>query len=751
MGVEPALIADYLGIVGDSSDNIPGVKGIGPKGAVALLEEFGSLEGVYENIDKVKAGKLRDNLIAAKENAILSKELATVRWDVGVEFTWDNLECRPNFSEEMRALLTELEFLKLGERIERLANGSSKSKGTPLPQSTEASSSVSDMVARFAAKYTCIQDDAALAALFDRLDKEPIIAFDTETTGLGHGARLVGFSLCASDTEAFYIPLRHVTEDKQCDLSLAIAGLTNFLKGKKIVGQNLKYDWNILRAEDLRPGSGSVFFDTMLASYALEPGERHGMDELSRRILGHETIKYSDVCGTGKNEISFTHVELDRATAYAAEDAHVTWLLFRELSKAIEKEPTLGKVFREIDLPLVDVLADMEWQGVRVDRAHLETLAQEFTVDLARLEKEAHLSAGQEFNLASPKQLQEILFGKLNLPAFKKTKTGFSTDVEVLEKLAVMHELPAIILSYREIAKLKSTYVDVLPLLADGEARVHTSYNLTVAATGRLSSSDPNLQNIPIRTELGKKIRAAFVSKPGHQLLGADYSQIELRVLAHLSGDEALVAAFKRGDDIHALTAAKIFEVDASDVTPDLRRKAKAINFGLLYGKTAFSLAEELAITRAEAANIIEAYFAQYPTVKKFLDGLVESAREKGYAETLYGRRRKIQGINDRNKMVKNMAERMATNTPIQGTAADLMKLAMIRVHNEIAKSQTKAKLILQVHDELVLEVPDSEVAAIGELVKRVMEGVGRLPGFPQIEVPLTVEIGHGPNWLEIT
>lgn len=770
MGVGPELIADYLGIVGDSSDNIPGVKGIGPKGAVSLLEQYGNLEGIYANLDNMKPNKQLEHLKAHKESAFLSRELATVRTDVGIDFDWKELEVKPVFGDELKALLAELEFTRLADRIAKLATGDASAAGkraaapaapevagaesaarvSPAGARAEAEVRAGDRVKGLSPRYECITSLETLDKIFAKYKSAEKLAFDTETTGLGFGATIVGFSFCAADTEAFYVPLYHEQLGEQCEPKAALDRLAKFLKDKRIVGQNLKYDMNILRRHGVVLDPDCVYFDTMIASYVLEPSDRHNMDDLSEKYLGHTTIKYKDVCGSGKSEISFAQVDLARATEYAAEDAHVTWLLYQTLAPLLAERPALERIFREIELPLVPVLADMEWAGVKIDKAHLRRLSEEFADTLKRLEIEAYAAAGGEFNIASPKQLQEVLFEKLKLPTMKKTKTGYSTDVEVLQKLAILHDLPAIILNYREVAKLKSTYVDVLPELADAEDRVHTNYQQTVAATGRLSSSDPNLQNIPIRTPLGKKIREAFVPAKGCVLLGADYSQIELRILAHMCGDKHLKNAFAKGQDIHSDTAARVFHIMPDEVTPEMRRKAKAINFGLLYGKTAFSLAEELKITRKEATDIIDSYFRQYPTVKQFLENLIEKARETGYAETLYGRRRRIDGINDRNKMIRNMADRMATNTPIQGTAADLMKLAMDRVFATLKKEKVQSRMILQVHDELVLEVPESEVQEVSALVKRTMESAGALPGFPKIDVPLTVEVGTGKSWLAI-
>jgi DNA polymerase-1 len=563
----------------------------------------------------------------------------------------------------------------------------------------------------------------------------------------------VGISLCGDAARAFYLPLSHRDPQTkellpgQCGKAEALAALAEFFRHKKVAGQNLKFDLNILRKAGLVLAPEQVAFDSMIASYILEPESRHGLDLLAAKHLGHKNIAYEEVCGEGKNQIPFSEVPLEQALEYAAEDAHVAFLLMEELGRRLSEAPELEKVFREIDMPLVPVLAEMEWNGVAVDTEHLRRVSEEFSHDLADLEKRAYLLAGEEFNLSSPKQLQKVLFTDLKLPPSRKTKTGYSTDVEVLQKLSHLHELPALILEHRELSKLQGTYVDVLPTLVDpGTHRVHAQFHQTVAATGRLSSSDPNLQNIPIRTASGKLVREAFVAEPGCLLLGADYSQVELRILASMSEDELLTDAFRKGEDVHALTASQIFSVPLREVSEDQRRKAKAINFGLIYGKSAFTLAEELGTSRAEASDIIKRYFARYPTIRGFLDSLVEKAKETGYAETLYGRRRMIEGIQSKNKMILAMAERMAVNSPIQGTAADLVKIAMVRLSGALRAQKLKARLILQVHDELVLEVPEGEVERVTALVRDCMENAGA----GKVHVPLTVEVGVARNWLAL-
>ena len=546
MGVGPEMIIDYLGLVGDSSDNIPGVKGIGPKSASILLKQFGSMDGIYENIDSLKKNKQRENLETFKEQAYLSRDLATIRVDMDLDCDWESLKCKPETGEAMRDLLEELEFAKLAPRLARWEKGNLAAP----PVKKETAEKV---------QYHCITRLGELERTFNTLKSAKVIAFDTETTGLQYDAELVGFSFCASDKDAFYVPLIHANAKAQCDRAEAVKLLGEFFKDHQIVGQNIKFDIKVLARYGLEVEAQQIAFDTMLASYVLAPGGRHSMDALALKYLDHNCIPYSEVCGTGKKEITFDQVEVGPATDYAAEDAWVTWRLYGQLKKLIDGNKALKSVYYDIELPLLSVLARMEREGIAIDRELLGEMSIEFGGVMEQLVEKAHALAGEEFNLASPKQLSEILFVKLGLPTIKKTKTGFSTNVEVLIKLAVHHELPEVILQYRELAKLKNTYVDVIPELANGDGRVHTSFNQTVAATGRLSSSDPNLQNIPIRTEMGRRIRGAFVARKGYVLLGADYSQIELRILAHLSQDKALKSAFDRGADIHRSTASKVF------------------------------------------------------------------------------------------------------------------------------------------------------------------------------------------------
>ncbi len=757
LGVLPPLVPDYLGIVGDSSDNIPGVKGIGPKGAVALLEQFGSLEGIYRNIEEVKKEGQRKTLIECQDVALLSKELATVKRDMELKTDWHALRCEPTAGEAHFALLQELEFGNLEKRMRAWKMPAGEGKKIALaPAPVEVrpyAPPAGDLAAAAKKEYKILRTAKELEAALKSVSDAPLLAIDTETTSLQiHEAELVGFSFAGHSDRAFYVPVGHVNAegklaDGQMPLKEALKIFGAFIKGRKLTGQNLKYDVNIFRGVGIEISPAQIAFDTLIASYILEPEQRHNLDVLAGKYLGHKTITFEELCGEGKNQISFAQVDTEKAGEYSAEDSHVALLLTDILAKKLAEIPALERVYRNIDLPLVPVLASMEWEGVAIDTAHLQKISGVFAEQMEALEQRAHELAGGEFNLSSLKQLAKILFEDLKLPVVKKTKTGFSTDVEVLQKLRHLHELPEVILENRELAKLKGTYVDVLPTLCHPKTgRVHTNFNQTIAATGRLSSTDPNLQNIPIRTPSGRLVRQAFVARSGNLLLGADYSQVELRILASMSGDELLCKAFNEGQDVHSLTAAQIFGVPLKNVDSDQRRKAKAINFGLLYGKSAFALSEELSISRTEAADIIKKYFAQYPTIRGFLDGLKESAKKSGYAETLFGRRRYIEGIHSQNKMLLAGAERMAVNAPIQGTAADLIKIAMISLQGELWKGKWQSRLILQVHDELVLDVPESEVDSVSILVKEHMENAG----LGKIHVPLTVETGVAKNWLEV-
>jgi DNA polymerase I len=751
LGVPPNLVADYLGLIGDSSDNIPGVAGVGPKGAVALLEQFGSLEGIFEDLSQVKREGQRKQLSDGKESALLSKRLATVKSDITVDLSEPEIRCLPNMGGALQAVLLELDFHTLAKRLSDPALFSHREE--PATKNEEHLDSIS--VAR--ADVPTVVPHRILRTgkeLEDYLvGAAEIVALDTETDSLkAHDRALVALSFFDGTGEAVYVPCGHRNQENrllqdQVPMDDLLKVLQRYLPQKKWVGQNLKFDWNVLRGMGCEMDRAVIAFDTMVASYVLDSSERHGLDFLASKYLGFRTIEYKELCGEGKGAIPFSRVPLEKAAAYGAQDALIAFRLYQEFKNSLANE-RLEFVFEKIDLPLVPVLASMEWEGVAIDTPHLQRLQLAFAEDILALEKRAWEVAEEEFNLASPKQLAKILFEKLGLTSVKKTKTGQSTDVEVLEKLQHVHPLPKIILEHRELSKLKGTYVDVLPLLVHpASGRVHASFHQTVTATGRLSSSDPNLQNIPVRTSSGQLVRKAFVAKRGWKLIGADYSQIELRILASMSGDPSLTRAFTEGRDVHSITAAEVFQVELSEVNPDLRRQAKAINFGLLYGKTAFSLAEELGVSRGRAAEIIQRYFARYPTIREFLDKLVEQAKERGYAETLFGRRRALEEIRSKNRAVAAGAERMAVNTPIQGTAADLIKFAMNDLYLSLKNSDLQSKLVMQVHDELVVEAPLEELDRAKELIRTSMESAGR----GRFSVPLTVEIAVGDNWWEMS
>jgi len=733
MGVSPKLITDYLGLVGDSSDNIPGVPGIGPKTASSLLSEFESLENLYKNIETMKPSKRKESLIENQDKAILSKKLATVHEDVEINTKISDLKFEWKPSDSLLNLMKDLEFTKLIPRV--------------FPDQKEQSNSDKNESLEF--NYKMISNKADLLEICKKIEKSREVAVDTETNSLDSlSAKLIGVSLACDDNFGYYIPIAHETTEPQLSLEVVLELLNPIFGNQEIskIFQNEKYDLHVLRNHGFE--MRGVQFDTMIAAYLLDPGNRVGMDSLSLKYLGHETIPYESVCGKGKDQITFDQVPLKEATQYSSEDAWVTYRLKKILCEELKKED-LFQVFEEIDMPLVKVLAGVESEGVSLDVEFLKKMSDSLESEIASITQKITEAVGKEFNIGSPKQLQEILFEKLKLPPQKKTKTGYSTDVQVLESLSYLNHpysfVPDMILKYREYSKLKSTYVDALPRLVNPKTgRLHTSFSQVIAATGRLASSDPNLQNIPIRTELGRQIRRAFVPKKGRLFLSCDYSQVELRLLAHFSEDKILVESFKNGEDIHTRTAAEVFGVSEAEVTSEMRREAKTINFGLVYGQTAFGLSQQLHISRNQAQEYIDRYFARYPGVRRYLDQSKETAREKGYAVTLFGRKRPIPDINNKNALKRQFAERIAINTPVQGTAADLIKIAMIRIYDELTKNQFSSKMILQVHDELVFEVEERELEQVRDLVIDRMENV-----YP-IKVPLKVDCGMGKNWLEL-
>jgi DNA polymerase I len=724
-GVTPDRLIDVMGLMGDSSDHIPGVKGVGPKTASELINKFGSMHELYERIDEVDKKKLREKLVQDKEMAFLSRKLVTLDTSMNLECEFEDMTLKSSNKVELKKLFAEFEFSSL---LGELGDDSNPAESTPAIEQ----------------RYETILTEADLERWVLLLTESKLFAVDLETTSLHPvQARVVGISLCCKAGVACYIPLTHryLGVPEQLDLNWVLQTLKPLLEDPKIkkVGQNIKYDLIVLRNEGI--ALQGIAFDTMLASYLLTPsGRRHNMDDLARDYLDHTTIKYKEVVGAASKEIGFDEVDVERATEYAAEDADITWRLFEKLSPLLQGNDL--KLFQEMELPLLDVLAEMEIHGMKLDRGHLQNLSKLIHQKILEHQKEIYSIAGEQFNINSPKQLSVILFEKLGLPVIKKTKSGFSTDVSVLEQLAQEHELPDVILAYRHLGKLKSTYVDSLQEdIYRKTGRVHTSFNQTVAATGRLSSSNPNLQNIPIRTEMGREIRKAFIAEENNYLLSADYSQVELRVLAHLSEDEALMDAFHKGEDIHTRTACEIFGTTSDRLDAEARRMAKAVNFGIVYGLSAFGLSRQLKIFPKEAKKFIDQYFALYKKVKVYMEETVAQAKEVGYTLTIMNRKRYLPDLQSKNRQIRESAERVAINSPVQGSAADLIKLAMIQLAEKIRQKNLKSRMILQVHDELVFECPEEEEQEMRVLVKKEMEEV--IP----LKVPLVVDMGWGKNW----
>ena len=783
-GVAPAQMLDYLSLIGDSSDNIPGVKGIGPKTAVKLLQDYGTLDAVYEHIDSI-AGAVQKKLAAGKESAYFSKKLITLAADIPIEGSIEDYRCDALHYTEAAALLKEYELPRLGELYTKAAeeagmagamaapntaatggsadnglteNGSGKSEaaahgkaassaGSGTKAADTGSSTTPAELRKNTGEYRTVTDAEELEAVIAAAEAQGFAAFDCETTGLNPlYDSLVGFSLSLKAGTGIYVPLKAPTPElgEQPFTVMPLATAKKLLarlwsnEALTLILHNGKFDYQVLRTAKIFTHAGCRLFDTMIAAWLLEPDNlSFGLENLAEAQLGLQGINYKDVVPKG---CTFAAVPLPQATEYAAEDADFTLQLYHIYKPALE-QANLTALFETLEMPLMPLLADMEAQGIFLKKEKLAAFSEELADTLARDEAEIYKLVGHPFNIASPKQLQEVLFTERKLPTGKKTKTGYSTDISVLEELAAIDELPAKILDYRASAKLKSGYADALPLLADTHGRIHTSFIQTGTATGRLSSRDPNLQNIPIRGEEGRKIRKAFYAADGCKLISADYAQIELVILAHFSQDENLVKAFRHGTDVHAATAALIFNVPVENVVPDMRRIAKVINFGVMYGMSAFRLANQLRISRTEAAEFITRYFTTYSGVSAFMETLKESAAEKGFVETLMGRRRYIRAINSKNQTQRAAAERIAINTPIQGSAADIVKTAMLRVDRALKQQQLKARLLLQVHDELILEAPDAEVDTVKALLKQEMEHV------VELAVPLRVSIEAGSCW----
>ena len=761
--VLPEQIVDYLALVGDSSDNIPGITGVGPKTAAKWLNQYQTVEALIGNAAAV-TGKVGDNLRGELPALELSRKLATIDLNVPLDVSVDALRAEPPDMPRLRDLYTRLELRQLLRSLEA-ANGVDTATRAPETgdapgAETTATSAVDQtskdgvaVVAQAAVTrrrdYEQVTTQVGLDKWMARLSGAPLIAFDTETDSLDYmRAQMVGISFAVAPGEAAYVPLSHdypgaPTQLQRTNVLAALKPLLEDAARPKL-GHHLKFDAHILANYDIQLAGQR--FDSMLESYVLNSvTTRHDMDSTVEKYLGITTIRFEDVCGKGAKQITFNQVDVDRATEYAAEDSDVTLQLHQALWPQLESLPRLKDLYDSIEQPLVPVLFRMERSGVLVDRELLRKQSSELAARMLELQAQAHLEAGGVFNVDSPKQLQEILFGKLGIPVIRKTPKGQpSTAEDVLEELAASYPLPRLILEYRGIAKLKSTYTDKLPEQINQETgRIHTSYHQAVAATGRLSSSDPNLQNIPIRTPEGRRIRQAFVAPPGFKLVAADYSQIELRIMAHLSGDASLLSAFAEDRDVHQATAAEVFGTPLAAVTTDQRRSAKAINFGLIYGMSAFGLARQLSIGRSEAQQYVDLYFERYPGVKRYMDETKQKAREAGFVETIFGRRLYLPEIASRNQALRQYAERSAINAPMQGTAADIIKRAMISVDEWLRSSRVPARLIMQVHDELVLEVADGAVEAVTGGLRDHMSNAARLA------VPLKVDVGVGANWDE--
>ena len=727
-GIRPDQIVDLLSLTGDTADNIPGVPGIGVKTAAQLLQQFDSLDNLLANLDKVKGDKKRESLKAHTQTALTARTLVKLQTDLELGTDWGALKLTPPNIPNAVKLCQQCGFHKFQKDL------------------TDAYGSATPAV-EWRTDYRTVDTPEALDKFVEELAAQPKFCLDTETTDTNPcRARLVGLSFAWKPELAYYIPVRGPMFDQKLDEYLVLEKLRPILEdpSRTIVGQNIKYDWIVLAQAGVTLGGRMV--DSMILSYLLESGERnHSLDEISQRLLDHKMIPISNLIGKGKNQKKMDEVEVALVAEYAAEDADATWRITEKL-EPIVRDQDLWTLYDNVERPLVEVLARMEKAGVVVDVPRLKQLSDEFAKRLAEIEKEIYLHAGGEFNIASAQQLREILYDRLKLPILGKTPGGEpSTAAEILEELAPMHPLPRMLMEHRQLSKLKNTYLDALPTVIGSDSRVHASFNQTVAATGRLSSSEPNLQNIPVRSEQGRQIRQAFIAPgPDWVLLTADYSQIELRMLAHFCQDANLLEAFRTGRDIHNVVAAQIFGVDESNVTDEQRRQAKTVNFGVIYGLSAYGLASRLSITQSEASIFIEAYFANYPGIDTWMTTVLEEAKSTGRVKTILGRRRPIQGIKSTTGRQRNLAERTAINTVIQGSAADLIKMAMIRIDQELRALKLQSRLILQIHDELVFEVPKSELAQVRELVRRLMNSA------LDLNVPVEVDVAAGPNWLDV-
>ena len=720
IGVTPEQAIEVFGLTGDKIDNVPGVPGIGDKTAIELIQQFGSIEAIYQNLDAIPKKKVREALSNHREQAFLSRQLVTVDTSVPIDSKWNELQIGEPDLEALRQLYKRFEFTRF---LKNLPREQAKNKN-----------------------YQLISNLDEARTLLSRLREQGIFALDLETTSEDPmRAEIVGVSFACKEHEAFYIPVAHRNVEQQVEKELLLRELKSLLEDERIkkIGQNLKYEFIIFKRHGIT--LRGIYCDTMIASYLLNPSKHnHNLDDIAMDYLDYRTTSFKEVTGSGKTAVPFDQVAIETAKNYACEDSDITYILSGLLLPRL-KEDGFQELFTEVELPLLKVLAYMEMAGVKINEGLLKKLSEEYAITLDAITKKIYELAGDEFNINSPQQMGKILFEKLKLPGAKKTKTGYSTDISVLTNLARVHPLPAEILSFRTLSKLKSTYIDSMPDLVNPQTgRIHTSYNQTVTATGRLSSSKPNLQNIPIRTVEGKRIRAAFITEPGWKMLSADYSQIELRILAHLSQDQTLLDAFVHDEDIHTRTAAEIWGVKPQEVTAQMRREAKVINFGIVYGMSAFGLSQQLEIEPRLAQAYIDDYFRKYKGVQRYSDEVIKDAQEKGYAITLLNRRRYLPEIKSGNVTARKFAERTAINTPIQGTAADLIKVAMIRIFDKMRQEKFAGRMILQVHDELIFEAPEPEIEPLSRLVKVEMEGV------IQMSVPLKVDMSWGNNWSEV-
>jgi DNA polymerase-1 len=742
-GVYPDQVIDVLAIIGDASDNIPGVPGIGKKGAPKLINEFGSLEEAIAKADTISAKRQREGLQEFADQAMHAKFMVTIKTDVPNTVEWEELEWNGPNRNDLGAFFKRMEFRTLTKRylgeepIENKAGDQGDLFGTfveeePIEKLDEEKNA-----------YELVKDIDGVKKLVEDLKKESVICFDTETNSPNPvSASLVGFSFSAKPGMGFYIPVNVEGALDEKEVVDIIRPLFED-EGKTLVAHNYKFDWLILHRAGIQIKGKP--FDTMIAAYLIDATQKIKMDELSKKYLNYEPVPIEALIGKGKRQISMADLTPEEVYLYACEDADITLRLYEIFSEQLTKDE-LDDVAKTVEFPLMEVLAEIEYQGVKLDVGMLEGFSEDLATDLKELEKQIYEKAGEEFNINSPQQLGTILFDKLGLPAGKKTKTGqYSTNESVLTKLAVKYEMPDLILEYRQLAKLKSTYVDALPSIVDETTgRIHTDFNQSVAATGRLSSSNPNLQNIPIRTKRGREIRKAFIADEGFKMMSADYSQVELRVIAHIAKDEAMIEAFKNGEDIHSRTAKEIFHLDSlDDVTADHRRKAKEVNFGIPYGLSAYGLAQNLGIENSEGKEMIDEYFERFPNILNYINDTKQFAKEHGYVKTLIGRRRYVPDINSGNWNVRGFAERVAINMPIQGTAADVIKLAMINIHNWLKDNNKKSRMLLQVHDELIFEIHESELDEVPKKIEELMESAF------EMDVPLKVEAGIGENWLE--